>query len=669
MRLNIITDEVRQANLNTALARADAGFPVFPCRPDKRPLVKDWQARATADKARLRHWWRRWPDAMPGLPTGARSGLAVMDIDRKSGRDGVAALEAMGLDPLTLSPVVVETPSDGLHAYFRWSEGMGNSATGLPPGVDVRGEGGYVIAPGAVSPKGRYTASGGDLDALRLIGPEMLPHWPEALRPRAPERPSDAMATPGSVPLATLRDALHAIPNTEDNPDAHGRDWWLGKGMAVAHATGGSAEGAALWHEWSGIWPGYDADATEAAWQSFRRRDGALRTWATIRTEAERHGWHDLRAFDSIPTADELAEIDSLIADPPADAPTRPKGRLTFKAPAECGNVAARPYVLKGLLAGGDVAAIVGAPGVGKSLIGPRVAFGVAQGGEVFGMRTRRGRVFYVAAEDEHGMDNRVAALRDEYGDAPDFRLVGGVTSLFPDSPDLAALRAAVKAERPALIVIDTVAMAFPGLKENEADAMGRVVAAARSLTKWGAAVVLIHHDTKEGGGLPRGHSILNGALDMSLHLTREGGIVRGRPTKNRNGSADIDVAFTIGTRVVGVDSDGEDVTAAFASDLDASAAGPKIERLNSSALAALDILARLLEGGEPVTESIWRKSCTEGREVSGSDNAKSRATAFTRAVQELTRKDRVEISPSGFVRRILPRIDASERFPDAWPD
>jgi KaiC/GvpD/RAD55 family RecA-like ATPase len=601
---------------------------------------------------------------MPGLPMGARSGLAVLDIDRRPDKDGAVTLRDLGHDPARLSHLTVTTPSGGLHAYFRAPEGMGNSAQGLPPGVDVRAAGGYVIAPGAVGPKGRYAASGGDLDALRLIGPEMLPHWPEALRPRAPERQSDVcMAPSGTVPLATLRDACMAIPNTEASPEAHGRDWWLGIGMALHHETGGAAEGLAIWHDWSAMWPGYDADATGAAWQSFRRRDGALRTWATIRTEAERHGWHDLRAFDSLPPADELAEIDSLIADPPADAPARPKGRLTFKTPAECGNVAARPYVLKGLLAGGDVAAIVGAPGVGKSLIGPRIGFAVAQGADVFGMRTRQGRVFYVAAEDEHGMDNRVTALRDEYGDAPEFALVGGVTSLFPDSPDLATLRAAVKAERPALIVIDTVAMAFPGLKENEADAMGRVVAAARSLTKWGAAVVLIHHDTKEGGGLPRGHSILNGALDMSLHLTREGGIVRGRPTKNRNGSADIDVAFTIGTRVVGVDPDGEDVTAAFARDLDA--IGPKIERPTPKAQAALDILARLLDGGEPVAGSVWRSACIEPDVVSSALKRDDRGRVVREAVKELAQKRRVDISPSGFVRRILPGIDPNERFTD----
>ena len=121
---------------------------------------------------------------------------------------------------------------------------------------------------------------------------------------------------------------------------------------------------------------------------------------------------------------------------------------MTFLSPADCTTATARKYVVKGLVAAGDVAAIVGAPGVGKSLIAPRLGYAVAQGSPVFGLKVRQGGVMYVAAEDETGMRARVAALREEYGDAPDFTLVGGVTSLFPDG-DHKALRAAVKARRP----------------------------------------------------------------------------------------------------------------------------------------------------------------------------------------------------------------------------
>lgn len=199
---------------------------------------------------------------------------------------------------------------------------------------------------------------------------------------------------------------------------------------------------------------------------------------------------------------------------------------------------------MKGLLAERDVGCIVGAPGAGKSLLAPFLGYGMARGDRVFGHRTRAGGVLYVAAEDAHGMRGRVTALKDTHGDADGFRLVVGVSDLLNSqvagkpSPQLAALHKEVKARKPALIVIDTIAMAFPGLEENDARSMGLVVAAARSLTKWGAAVLLIHHDTKDGQqGLPRGHSILNGALDMSLHLKREGGVVTGRLTP-RTGTA-----------------------------------------------------------------------------------------------------------------------------------
>src|SRR5690606_5430885 len=145
--------------------------------------VGDWQDRATTDEAKIRHQWRKRPDAMPALPMGRRTGLAVLDVDLHGDKDGAAALRDLGHDPAALSPVMVTTPSGGRHAYFRWMGGMGNRAAGVPAGVDGRGDGGYVIAAGAVGPKGADTPIGDGLEALRLIGPEAAPEWREALRP------------------------------------------------------------------------------------------------------------------------------------------------------------------------------------------------------------------------------------------------------------------------------------------------------------------------------------------------------------------------------------------------------------------------------------------------------------------------------------------------------
>lgn len=315
-------------------------------------------------------------------------------------------------------------------------------------------------------------------------------------------------------------------------------------------------------------------------------------------------------------------------------------------------------------MAEGDVACIVGAPGVGKSLLGPRLGYAVAQGDDIFGMRVRQGGVLYVAAEDQHGMRGRVAALRREHGEADDFALVAGVSDLLSKgSEHPKRLREAVKARRPSLIIIDTLAMAFPGLEENSAEGMGRVVAVARSLTKWGAAVILIHHDTKDGQQhLPRGHSLLNGALDVALHLSRgEDGIVRAKLTKNRNGSTERDIAFTIATQTLGLDADGDSITAAVCHELDPGSAPDRNDHLPDGAKAALRILSDLAgsEGVEinrrvGVPKDRWRDVCIASGELSSADDRDGHKRAFNRALKKLRDKRRVEFIDGHYFMAVI---------------
>jgi hypothetical protein len=180
----------KQPNLQVALDLAAAGFAVFPCRPaqegehkPKTPRVKEWPAAATRDPDQIRAWWRKWPDSIPGLPTGSRNGLAVLDLDRKHGKDGVAALRSLGFDPDKLSPLTFETPGDGLHLYFTWPEGLGNAGDLAKLGIDVRGQGGYVIAPGAVGALGAYVARAGATLGQTL--PEGLQPCCRPVAPRA----------------------------------------------------------------------------------------------------------------------------------------------------------------------------------------------------------------------------------------------------------------------------------------------------------------------------------------------------------------------------------------------------------------------------------------------------------------------------------------------------
>jgi hypothetical protein len=120
---------------------------VFPCVPGgKEPLTRRGHLDASTDPRKIKAWWTRHPDANIGIPTGERSGLLVLDVDVDEEKDGFA-----GLASLTSSlpdTYAVRTGGGGAHFYFRYPPGSNirNSADKIAPGVDIRGEGGYVIA-------------------------------------------------------------------------------------------------------------------------------------------------------------------------------------------------------------------------------------------------------------------------------------------------------------------------------------------------------------------------------------------------------------------------------------------------------------------------------------------------------------------------------------------
>jgi hypothetical protein len=456
------------------------------------------------------------------------------------------------------------------------------------------------------------------------------------------------------LPRPHFRDALMHVPNDE----AVDRAEWLRIMGGVHHETDGDDEGLDMALDWSELHPDFDLEETERVWRSLGRPEGGT-TGATILADARfKGGWVDLSALDDLPDEDgldamTLADIDRMLFGEEAE---KPEPRLTFLSPSECEDLPSRSYVIKGLLAAGDIATIVGAPGAGKSLLAPYLGYAVARGERAFGRRTRQGGVFYVAAEDGHGMRARLKALREEHGDADSFKLVEGVSNLLtPKAPDLEALTSAVKAQSPALIVIDTLAVAFPGLEENDAKGMGHVVAVARSLTRWGAAVILIHHDTKDGGnGLPRGHSLLNGALDSNLYLKRRDGLVTGQLTKNRNGSTDEKLAFTVGVMSFGEDEDGDPKTAAYCREADAADLPAKETKLSPSATAALMVFNEV-SNGAPVDEDTWRDAAIVDCRVSAAEDRDSRRRTFKRAVEELTRKNVLALHEGQFAMADSP--------------
>lgn len=178
----------------TARRLAERGVPVFPCvANEKRPLTARGLHDASTNPAVISTWARRWPRANLAIPTGLRSGLFVVDVDRHKadGTQALAELErALGALPVTL---IATTPSGGEHRYFRMpAQALRNSAGKLGPGLDTRGEGGYVLCAPSTINGGAYAWS------VRAAPAELPSGWLEALLPPPRQEPPAERWTPVS---------------------------------------------------------------------------------------------------------------------------------------------------------------------------------------------------------------------------------------------------------------------------------------------------------------------------------------------------------------------------------------------------------------------------------------------------------------------------------------
>lgn len=141
--------------LTAALEYAARGWPVFPCTIQKRPRVQHGFYEATTEPAAITAWWRQWPRASIGMPTGKVSGLVVLDVDIQKGGDD--SLHELCLTYATIPSTVQSiTGGGGIHYFFAHpGVHIPPSASQLGPGLDIRGDGGYVILPPSPHPSGR----------------------------------------------------------------------------------------------------------------------------------------------------------------------------------------------------------------------------------------------------------------------------------------------------------------------------------------------------------------------------------------------------------------------------------------------------------------------------------------------------------------------------------
>jgi hypothetical protein len=154
---------------------AQHGIPVFPCRPrEKKPFTRHGFNDATVDQRRISEWWRKWPNANIGIPTGAVSGLLVVDCDPRNGGPAERGelIQQYGPVPETAE---ASTGGGGRHLFFRYGGGAVPKA--LAKGIDLKGDGGYVLVAPSVHPSGSLYQWDGIEGPKALLHPGEVPPW------------------------------------------------------------------------------------------------------------------------------------------------------------------------------------------------------------------------------------------------------------------------------------------------------------------------------------------------------------------------------------------------------------------------------------------------------------------------------------------------------------
>lgn len=184
-----------------AVFYATHGIPVFPCA-GKRPLTPHGFKDATADLGQVRTWWKQHPEANMGTPTGLHS--FVLDVDLPDGPISLARLEKeFGPLPNTLEQ---RTGSGGRHLFLALPQGIDvrNSAGKLGPGLDIRGNGGYVILPPSIHPNGAA------YEWVNELAPAPAPDWLIQAMTTKAELPSGG-PNPNLGPKGARNDTLNRL--------------------------------------------------------------------------------------------------------------------------------------------------------------------------------------------------------------------------------------------------------------------------------------------------------------------------------------------------------------------------------------------------------------------------------------------------------------------------
>lgn len=495
-----------------------------------------WQALSTNDPQTVDNWFR------PGGPYAGwsylidteKSGVVVVDLDTTGGKNGPAEWAALHGAQTLMS---VRTRSGGYHGYYAADPDhpVFNSTGLVAPGVDTRGVGGLVFAPGSFiegHPGQGYSP------VERWLPPSQLPRVPAAML-------LERMAAAGGAVRSASSLDLHIDPGMARHRLHQAAE------IMLATPIGGGLN-TAIWR--LGAEAGQFAAALEAdeefALDFVHRKilehaeidelDGDDRRAAARGVDAGMmKPWVFQRLEDLIDTDPAVAA--SLAAGGAAAEQAATGLAALFMSAEQIKALAPPTYVLDGLLVAKSVARLSGASGSYKSFGVLGMAGAVCHGGTWAGKQAQQGTVWLLAAEGVSGLGKRITAWEQHHGRAfgPNLRILPKAVQLGVTDPGAAVEREALielaGRDRPALIIVDTQARHTVGVDENSNTDMGHVMATLDRLKEASGACVLVVHHTGHGSGRARGASSMFGAMDTEIVFERKDAGVTVSVTKQKD--------------------------------------------------------------------------------------------------------------------------------------
>lgn len=539
----------RSSMLDKALALAAKGFYVFPLVPDgKTPAIAGFPQRASRDPEKVKELWTRTDPVSGavearsfniGIYTGRYGddkALLVVDVDVKKGKKGLEELKRHQFlhgVPETLS---VDTPSGGLHLYYVVDKAMRQGVDVLGDGLDVRSNGGYVVAAGSMTSAGVYKWR----DRRPMSG---APSWMiEAIgEPAARDTSRGQVISLLDTPLAIQRAIAYLTELAPLAIEGAGGDATTYRVAAQVKDQGVSELTtlelmASFWNPRCAPPWDYDQLASKVA-NAYRY--GAQPLGRTLATD------DDYEAQSTPPPEKQKgsAQCDPLMIEDEALL-------------EEMEDMPHRQFIVDRFLARGYVSGLIASPGVGKSTLCANIALAVARGtGRAIGMSVNeRLNVLLGNCEDDtNEMKRRIWAstlandIPSRAGDDPKVIFLDGVTrsvklcvrdkgGTLVRGPDFLSVLELIKTKKVGLAIFDPL-VEMHEAKENDNGEMAKVMACFRDLAIQGdCAVLIVHHTRKPMGASSEGHS---GSLDSARGAGSWGGAVRTAFTLSEMSEAD----------------------------------------------------------------------------------------------------------------------------------